>query len=422
MAFNLLDTVRGYLSPSLVERASSYLGESPTGINKALTAIIPTVLGMFVNRAETGNAQGLLNDAYEAADSNVLSQPQRLFTGEMSSFLTGGLGRLENLLGGNASNILSSIGNFAGIKSNAVQGLMGIIAPIGLGVIGRHAREENLSAQGLTSYLSSQKADIGNALPSGFSLDSFLGEPLRAGRTTTITDETPRMARVETVPERRKSSMMAWLLLGLGAIALIWLLNRNRNDNTTSTAKTNITTTENRAAKAPTTTTTEAPITTTTIETNRAAVRVRLKNGVEIDAYKGGIEDKLVNCLNDASCTAGKEKWFDFDNINFETGSAQLTPSSQLQVRNIVSILNAYPNAKIKIGGYTDKTGNDAANKTLSQQRADAVLNAIKNSGANTSQLVGAEGYGSAFAKVPAIASDEDRRQDRRIAVQLRSK
>jgi outer membrane protein OmpA-like peptidoglycan-associated protein len=415
MAFNLLDTVRGYLTPSLVERTSSYLGESPTGINKALTAVIPAVLAMFTNRAERGNAQGLLNDAYEAADSNVLNQPQRLFSGEMSSFLTGGLSRLENLFGSNATNVLSSIANFAGIKSGTVQGLMGIVAPIGLGVIGRHARENNLSAQGLTTYLSSQKSDFLNALPAGISLENVLDEPVRNSRTTTITGETPRMARVENVPEKRKSNVMAWLLLGLGAIALIWLLNRNRNDDSTrSSAKTNITTTENRAAKA--------PVTTTTDVANRAPVRVRLVNGVEINAYKGGIEDRLVNCLNDASCTAGKEKWFDFDNINFETGSAQLTSSSQMQVRNIVAILNAYPNAKIKIGGYTDKTGNDAANKTLSQQRAEAVMNAIKNAGAKTNQVVGAEGYGASYAKVPASASDEERRQDRRIAVQLRNK
>jgi outer membrane protein OmpA-like peptidoglycan-associated protein len=414
MALNLLDTVRSYLSPSLIERASSYLGESPTGINTALTAAVPAVLAMFVNRAERGDGHGLLNDAYEAADTNVLSNPQSLFSGEMSSYLAGGLNRLEDVLGGNATNILSSIANFAGIKSSSVQGLMGIIAPIGLGVLGKYARENSLSAQGLSSYLISQKSDIVNALPMGFSLDNYVGESVRTGRTATITSDTPRMARRDTVPERRNTNVMVWLLLGLGAIALIWFLNRNRNDiDTDTTAKTNITTTEDRAAKAPT-----SP----TIVTNRPAVKVTLANGVEINAYQGGVEDNLVTCLNDASCTPGKEKWFDFDNINFETGSAQLTPSSQIQVRNIVAILNAYPEVKIKIGGYTDKTGNDAANKTLSQQRADAVMMAIKNAGANANQLVGAEGYGSSFAKVPASASDEERLQDRRIAVQLRDK
>jgi outer membrane protein OmpA-like peptidoglycan-associated protein len=87
-----------------------------------------------------------------------------------------------------------------------------------------------------------------------------------------------------------------------------------------------------------------------------------------------------------------------------------------------VAILKAYPKAKIKIGGYTDKTGDADANKKLSQQRADAVMNAIKTSGANISQLLGAEGYGSGFAKMDSTASDEERKVDRRIAVQLREK
>jgi outer membrane protein OmpA-like peptidoglycan-associated protein len=149
---------------------------------------------------------------------------------------------------------------------------------------------------------------------------------------------------------------------------------------------------------------------------------VKLADGTEIDAYKGGIEDRLVACLNDAACIAGKDQWFDFDNLNFETGSARLTAESIAQVRNIVAILKAYPAAKIKIGGYTDKVGNDADNKKLSQDRADAVMAEIKKEGANAAQLVGAEGYGEELAKVAETASDEERRVDRRISVQLREK
>jgi outer membrane protein OmpA-like peptidoglycan-associated protein len=179
------------------------------------------------------------------------------------------------------------------------------------------------------------------------------------------------------------------------------------------------------AVTPPVDTTTAAP---TVVDTTAASMparesfQVKLADGTEINAYKGGIEDMLVTCLNDVNCKAGKDKWFDFDNINFEMGSAAITPESQAQINNIVAILKAYPKARIKIGGYTDKTGDPAANKTLSQQRAEAVLNAIKAAGAKEAQLVGAEGYGSAFAKVPATASDEERKKDRRIAVQLREK
>ena len=179
MAFNLLETVRGYLTPDLIEKASSHLGESSSGISKAASAAVPALLGMFVNRAERGDAQGLLQDAREAANSNVLSNPQSLFTGGIGSVLSGGLEKLTGLFGSNATGIMSAISNFAGIKSGSVQGLLGMLAPLGLGALGRHAQENNLSAQGLSSYLSSQKTSIMSALPAGLSLGNLFSDSLK---------------------------------------------------------------------------------------------------------------------------------------------------------------------------------------------------------------------------------------------------
>lgn len=419
MASNLLDSVRGYLTPDLIDRTSSHLGEPTSSINKALTAAVPGVFGMFMSRAERGDAQGLLHDAHEADDNNVLSNPQRLISGSSGSFLSGGIDRLQSMFGGNAGGLISSIANFAGIRTSSAQGLLSILTPLGLGVLGRHARENNLSAQGLTSYLSSQRSSIMGALPSGFSLGSLFGS--REERTSVREDDnTSRAQGVETVREPRKTNWVPLLLLGLGVIALLWFLARRGSDNDrentvagASTPMTTTTTTDTHAARA-------------TVPTDNTAGRertnVRLANGQELNAFRGGVEDQLVTCLNEAGCAAGKDQWYDFDNINFETGSAQLTAASQQQVQNIATILNAYPKAKIKIGGYTDKTGNAAANKRLSQQRADAVKRAIIAAGAKANQIVGAEGYGSEFAKVDASASDAERKKDRRIAVQLREK
>lgn len=417
MAFNLLETVRGYLTPDLLEKASNHLGESSSGISKAASAAVPALLAMFVNRAERGDAQGLLQDAHEAANSNVLTNPQGLFTGGISSFLSGGLDRLTGMFGSNASSIVSTISNFAGIKSSAVQGLLGILAPLGLGALGRHAQDNNLNPQGLSSYLSTQKASIMSALPAGLSLGNLFGDGFRATHATPTSD-VRQTHRMEVDRDVKRTNWLPWLLLALGIIALLWFLGRKGCNNSDTATATSDTTTH--VTTRSTDTTTAMPPATT--GASRESTKVKLADGTEINAYKGGVEDQLVACLNDAGCAAGKDKWYDFDNINFETGSARLTTESQAQVQNIVAILKAYPKAKIKIGGYTDKTGNADANKKLSQQRADAVMNAIKTGGANASQLVGAEGYGSAFAKVDASASDEARKADRRIAVQLREK
>jgi len=76
----------------------------------------------------------------------------------------------------------------------------------------------------------------------------------------------------------------------------------------------------------------------------------------------------------------------------------------------------------LKIGGYTDKTGNEDVNRQLSQQRARTVADALRKTGAADSQLAGAEGYGSQFAKAAADAPDEQRRLDRRISISVRTK
>ena len=89
---------------------------------------------------------------------------------------------------------------------------------------------------------------------------------------------------------------------------------------------------------------------------------------------------------------------------------------------NLAEILKAYPSLKIKVGGYTDKKGDDAANMKLSQSRADAVFTALKGKGTNAVQLVSAEGYGETLAVVAEDASDEARRADRRTAVRIVAK
>jgi outer membrane protein OmpA-like peptidoglycan-associated protein len=76
----------------------------------------------------------------------------------------------------------------------------------------------------------------------------------------------------------------------------------------------------------------------------------------------------------------------------------------------------------MNIGGYTDASGDPAANLKLSQLRANTVAKAIIAAGGNADQITKAEGYGSQFAKEPATASDEARRKDRRTAVRIVAK
>jgi uncharacterized protein YidB (DUF937 family)/outer membrane protein OmpA-like peptidoglycan-associated protein len=162
---------------------------------------------------------------------------------------------------------------------------------------------------------------------------------------------------------------------------------------------------------------------TLTADTLRTLGKVSLPNGTELEAYPGGIEDQLVKFIQSDEYKNGtedtlKEKWFSFDDLNFVFGKTELTPESKRQFDNIVKILKAFPEVKIKIGGYTDKKGDDAANLKLSDSRAKAIKSMLEKAGVGA-QVPQAEGYGEKFATVAETATDEERKVDRKTAVRL---
>ena len=161
--------------------------------------------------------------------------------------------------------------------------------------------------------------------------------------------------------------------------------------------------------------------TTTTI--NRVDEDINL-NGTNLRGYRGGMEDRMITYLSgndyaNATDESLKSTWYDFDHVNFKINSStELEAGSEGQLNNLLQILKAYPNAKIKIGGYTDKTGNEPDNVKLSQARADFIKTWLSNKGVGA-QVLGAEGYGSQFATVPATASNDERAVDRKMSVRF---
>jgi uncharacterized protein YidB (DUF937 family)/outer membrane protein OmpA-like peptidoglycan-associated protein len=150
---------------------------------------------------------------------------------------------------------------------------------------------------------------------------------------------------------------------------------------------------------------------------------VVLPNGTKLQAFPGGIEDELVKFIQSDEYKNGteetlKKKWFSFDDLNFVFSKTELTPESKRQLDNITAILKAFPDVKMKIGGYTDKKGKDEDNLKLSDSRAKAVKAALDKAGVGA-QVPSAEGYGETQATVAETESDEARKVDRKTAVRL---
>jgi OOP family OmpA-OmpF porin len=104
--------------------------------------------------------------------------------------------------------------------------------------------------------------------------------------------------------------------------------------------------------------------------------------------------------------------------IRFETGRADIDRDSAGLLDRLAEIAFRCPSANIEIAGHTDAEGEEAANQTLSEKRAQAVVDYLMRAGLPAGRFT-AVGYGSA----QPLASNETgdgRAQNRRIEFVVR--
>ena len=411
-------------------------------------------------------------------EGGVFSQLGSMFdgnSGQMSSFLSMGSGLITSLFGDKVGAIASALSTHSGIKQTSASSLLSLAAPVLLGVLGKRMATDGDGPSGLAGLLSSQAGNLQAAMPSG--LGSLLGvipgmamlgglgsQLSNMGSSNTVTPvatppvapvttpiapvtPTPPVAKVErpatTVPAYTDDKpagggnrWLPWLLLGLGALALFYFLRGCGNER----AKTTTSTTDTTTVMSETTTTGTAvgaaadsagskmgaamdsagSAVSEGVASLGAFFKRKLPSGYELNIPENGIENNLVKFIEDKNKAVDKTTWFNFDRLLFDTGKATLKPASKEQVTNIAEVLKAYPNVSIKLGGYTDNTGNPTSNVKLSDERAKTVMNALVGLGIDKSRLE-AEGYG---AEHPVASNDTEagRAENRRIAVRVTKK
>ena len=99
--------------------------------------------------------------------------------------------------------------------------------------------------------------------------------------------------------------------------------------------------------------------------------------------------------------------------IQFDTGKWDLKADGTATVAEIAKMLKAAPTLKIAIEGHTDNVGQPAANKTLSERRAQSVMKAVAAAGVEAGRL-SAAGFGQE-KPVADNRSDEGRAKNRRV-------
>jgi outer membrane protein OmpA-like peptidoglycan-associated protein len=430
MSISLLESLRESFPADVIERAASIVDESPASTTKAVNATLPVMLGGLVDRADDPNVLASLVALLRqvGSDSDALRSPAAMLDGlQGTDTAAGDVGEsmMATIFGGRLAAVSDAIGSFAGIRGSSARSILGMVAPLLLGVIGDRVKKDALDTNGLSRLLADQKGEVMAAMPTGLAgvagLSGLAGATTESSRDLAI-DARRRAAEVATgptVPAERAGGGFNWLwpVLGVAAIAAIWFFTRGGGQGMDDDASRMA---GGAAAALDSAGERVAAAAGGAVDAVSGWVKRTLPGGAEFDAPPGGIENRLVDFIENDDAAVNDTTWFEFDRLTFQTGSSTLTAESQDQLRNVAEILKAYPAVNVKIGGYTDNTGSAEANMTLSAERAAAVKRELEVLGISPTRLE-SEGYGAQHP-VADNSTEEGRAQNRRIALRVTDK
>ncbi len=197
---NIVNIVLDLLSSrDTLGKVSSMLGIGQDQADHALKATVPSI---FASLLGTVNRPGGATTL-----SSILSRDQGTFDErDISRYFTGssseGTGMLGSVVGDSQVNQISSvISRFTGLSEGVIGKLVGFIAPVILGVLGKYTR--GLDASGITNFLMSQRHHIQSAMPSG--LESMLTTAI-PGLRSVFTEDTERTYATRTDEHRDETT------------------------------------------------------------------------------------------------------------------------------------------------------------------------------------------------------------------------
>ena len=356
-ATDLIASIQSFITPDVVQRLATLVGETPAVTQKTMKGVVPAMLGGILNLGSQPAGISQLQSMLAADERLPESLGSMLGTNAVGLRQTG-QEILGSLFGGKLDSVVDAVAGTAGAKTSAVSSLLTLAAPLIMSVLGRQARAQGLSAAGLVDLLATHKDAIASLLPS--SLAGVLGLaglrfPSDSGRDrpdSECPDHDPRGGASEWPSG----------LVALGArtrtapLLGIWYAARS------------------------------VP------EATRKLTSIALPGGTTLNLEETSLNYSLARYLANPSDTEVPKR-FVFDRLNFDSGTTTLTADSVPTVTNLAAILKAYPSVKVALEGHTDNTGDAAQNRQLSVDRANAVRDRLVQAGI-AGDRISAAGHG----------------------------
>lgn len=425
--------------------------------------------------AQQVHKRGLLTDLSSLL-AGLRTAPTATDPGE-GSLPHRGADMMRSLLKDAYEPALAGISQQAGMPAMTVSNLFSVVVAAVLGLLGRHIAQQSLDATGVRSYLGSQRADILGALatlPAGLGQDPAhlspgapattvapVSAPAPAAPLSSLASSLPTQTRVSetathraptaapseapaaaaqpvvrvapphqavrpAVPAPVAATRWPWLLLlALGLAAVGYFTVSRRPQAVASEPSPTPVAAARPAAPAARLAASSGQYEAAT-GTYRyavgAATTLRLPTGTSLTVGSRSTEAQLWQLLTDRTQARTADQTLSgipLDRVYFDPGHATLTVASQAQLTNLAALLEAFPRATLKVGGFTDDQGSAEANLLLSADRANAVRNTLVAKGLAPTR-VAAQGYGQTHPAV-SNATPAGQAQNRRVAVLLTS-
>jgi len=147
-------------------------------------------------------------------------------------------------------------------------------------------------------------------------------------------------------------------------------------------------------------------------------------SGIAIDSDNDSVPDGIDKCpetvpnvlVDEFGCPLAKPLTDKLTlNIQYESGSFEPDAAAKARLDEVAVTMQAYPNLKIEVNGYTDALGSLSGNLKLSKKRADAVREYLIGKGVSSDRIT-TKGFGE-DKPVADNSTPEGRQRNRRIEI-----
>jgi len=176
MAFNIMDLITDQITPENIAVVTKFLGIDSSLVTKGISALAPLLLGSILGSTSKPEGKERFNQAIDEADTGLLSNLAGSLAGSGGTALaSSGTSMLTSLLGDNkVGSIIKAVSGFGGLSSDSSKSLLGVAAPMLMGMLSKKKQDDGLDSDDLLSMLNGQKSNISSAFTPEMS-QSFSG-------------------------------------------------------------------------------------------------------------------------------------------------------------------------------------------------------------------------------------------------------